>query len=288
MAAQRFGGAWTEDKLARIRKYLAAYTTALKNQPFRRLYIDAFAGSGYRTAKDARSEDLLPHLPAAGALAKGSARVALEVVPPFDRYIFIEKNKRHFDQLRLLESEFPQRRDKISFINKEANRAILDLCNEIDWRRNRAVMFLDPYGMQVNWNTIEVIAATKAIDLWYLFPAGIGVSRLIPRHGTVPEKWQNVLDRILPDKKWREALFVSSVEPDLIEGMRVTRRRTADITKIESYFLNHLTAIFAGVAPRALPLRNSKEQCMYLLTFACGNPKGARIAIPIAEAVLRE
>ena len=33
-------------------------------------------------------------------------------------------------------------------------------------------LFLDPYGMQVEWATIESIAHTQAIDLWLLFSAG--------------------------------------------------------------------------------------------------------------------
>ena len=53
MAANQhiFGGVWTEQKLERVAKYLRAYTTALKNQPFELLYIDAFAGTGYRATK---------------------------------------------------------------------------------------------------------------------------------------------------------------------------------------------------------------------------------------------
>lgn len=43
----RFGGDWTETKLAILQKYLAAYTTALKRTSFRKAYIDAFAGTGY-------------------------------------------------------------------------------------------------------------------------------------------------------------------------------------------------------------------------------------------------
>jgi len=44
---QKFGGDWTQEKLARIRSYLGAYTTVLKKQPFKLIYIDAFAGTGY-------------------------------------------------------------------------------------------------------------------------------------------------------------------------------------------------------------------------------------------------
>ncbi|EQD32438.1 hypothetical protein B2A_13568, partial [mine drainage metagenome] len=49
--AHRFGGDWTTAKLDVLAKYLASYTTALKDKPskerpFRKGYIDAFAGTG--------------------------------------------------------------------------------------------------------------------------------------------------------------------------------------------------------------------------------------------------
>lgn len=40
-----FGGPWTTEKLSILEIYLNSYTTALKSQPFRLVYIDAFAGS---------------------------------------------------------------------------------------------------------------------------------------------------------------------------------------------------------------------------------------------------
>ena len=46
----RFGGAWTQEKLEVLRKYLVAYTNVLKNQRLERYYIDAFAGTGDRTS----------------------------------------------------------------------------------------------------------------------------------------------------------------------------------------------------------------------------------------------
>ena len=94
----RFGGDWTTAKLDVIARYLASYTTALKDKPskehpFVKGYIDAFAGTGYRNARrDDRSEDtsqtlLLPDLAEAEpqALLDGSARLALKTEPRFDR-----------------------------------------------------------------------------------------------------------------------------------------------------------------------------------------------------------
>ena len=79
-----FGGPWTEEKLDRVARYLQAYTTALKNQPFQLMYIDAFAGTGYRASRQkGQSARGFFSLPQVTALAKGSARRALEVDPPF-------------------------------------------------------------------------------------------------------------------------------------------------------------------------------------------------------------
>lgn len=41
--------------------------------------------------------------------------------------------------------------------------------------------------MQVEWKTIEAIAKAKAIDMWLLFPLGIGVARLLTNSGDIPE-----------------------------------------------------------------------------------------------------
>ena len=50
--------------------------------------------------------------------------------------------------------------------------------------------------MQVEWSAVEALAATKAIDLWYLFSLGVGVARLLTHHGDIPEAWKNKLDSL--------------------------------------------------------------------------------------------
>ena len=59
-----FGGDWTQEKLTRIQKYLTAYTTIMNKQNFRFAYIDAFAGTGYRTLKNPENPEelMLPEL----------------------------------------------------------------------------------------------------------------------------------------------------------------------------------------------------------------------------------
>jgi three-Cys-motif partner protein len=284
----RFGGSWTEEKLARVGNYLKAYTTALKNQPFQLMYVDAFAGTGYRRSKDDKTTvGGLFDMPEVNDLTRGSARIALEIDPPFDSYVFIEKNRKRFTALQQLASEVPGRRERMRFVNQEANAAIGQLCRDTDWRRTRAVMFLDPYGMQVDWRTIETIAATKCIDIWYLFPTGMGIVRLTPHHGEIPKAWQARLDRMLGDPGWREEFYIESQETDLFGDVVSSRKKATDIARIESYLLGRMRRVFAGVAEHGLPLRNSRGQCMYLLTFASGSKTGAPVALRIAQHLLQ-
>ena len=115
-----FGGDWTQDKLDRVRRYLAAYTIIMSKQPFRFWYIDAFAGTGYQTLKQEENPEtpLLPEL--LGEEPKqfldGSASIALQIEPPFHRYVFVEKDPSRFAELQQLKTDFPQRAEK-SFLS---------------------------------------------------------------------------------------------------------------------------------------------------------------------------
>jgi three-Cys-motif partner protein len=144
-----------------IASYLSSYTAALKDKPskenpFRKAYIDAFAGTGYREAvrqddSEASSQALLlPDLAAdePQALLDGSARMALKVEPRFDRYVFIESSAKRCAALEALKVDFPHLANDIQIRHGDANVEIQELCRR-DWTSHRAVLFLDPYGMQV-------------------------------------------------------------------------------------------------------------------------------------------
>lgn len=222
--AHEFGGDWTTKKLDAIASYLKAYTTALKNQPFSTIYIDAFAGTGYRAMHEQcaiEAGDLLfPELAqrAAQELLDGSARIALKSEPRFARYIFIDKDAQHCDELENLKIEFSSLSASITILRGDANQEIMNLCNTIDWTSNRAVLFLDPYGMQVDWETIVRIGGTGAIDMWLLFPLGIGVNRLLKKSGDIPAAWRSRLTKLLGTSEWEQAFYRVEKAPTLFGG----------------------------------------------------------------------
>jgi len=292
----RFGGDWTNTKLDVLAKYLESYTTALrdkptKEHPFRKGYIDAFAGTGYREARreDAASEPsqalLFPDLAESEpqALLDGSARRALKIEPRFDRYVFIERSPERCAALEALKNEFPHLAGDIQIQQGNANKKIEELCGK-DWKSHRAVLFLDPYGMQVEWKTIEAIAKTEAIDLWLLFPLGIGVNRLLTKSGEIPEPWRHRLNLLLGTEDWFDEFYRMERKRTLFgEADHVVKATTETIGR---YFNERLKSVFAAVADEPRVLRNSANCPLYLLCFAVGNENGARIALRIANHLL--
>ncbi|MGH6882411.1 three-Cys-motif partner protein TcmP [Hypericibacter sp.] len=287
MVKQAWGGPWTEEKLERVRKYLSAYTTALKRQPFSLLYIDAFAGSGMREIDEPTSQSLLD-LEGIDRFVQGSARMALETHPPFSRFTFVEKTRSKFHALQTsLNADYASLIGKMEFRNQDANTAVKDICATTNWHNTRAVAFLDPYGMQVEWSTISAIAGTRGIDMWYLFPAGIGVGRMVPRRAErQPETWARRLDLCLGGTDWREIAYEASATQDLFEPTCAKKERIFSISSIEKYVREKLEQVFPGVAEHALPLSKRNGAVMYLLFFACANERGAPTALKIANSIL--
>lgn len=284
--AHRFGGDWTETKLDIIGGYLGAYTTALKNQPFEKVYIDAFAGTGYRSAKaprlgdgSAASIDLFPEekrdAEEQDKLIAGSAVIALKTEPRFDRYVFIESDAKRCASLAKLRQDFPDRASAIDIRQGDANEEVRRLCRS-DWRGRRAVLFLDPYGMNVEWATLQAIAESRAIDLWLLFPLGIGVNRLLTKSGEMPAEWSACLDRLFGTHDWQEAFYSPATQIDLFDDPGVTK--DADFGSIGRFFKKRLESIFPAVAPQPGVLRNSSNNPLYLLCFAVSNPEKKAIA----------
>ena len=286
-ATQAFGGDWTEEKLIRLRKYLPFYTEALKIQPteyrpYELVYIDAFAGSGYRTPPSRNTTSALQHEfdslgEAVETVKSGSARIALEIERPFGRYFFIEKNPKWVSSLEKLRDEFPDRTDRVEIIRNDANAALQELCTGQNWENRRGVLFLDPYGAQVEWDTIKTIASRVNIDIWYLFPY-CAVNRMTPEHGQVDSKWAERLDRLFGDQGWRDEFFVENPQGNLFA--EPGKMKSTSPEKVERYIISRLKTICppTGVAPYGLQLVG-RGQVMYILLFACTNPSKAAQAL---------
>ena len=283
MTSQKFGGDWTAKKLNFFTSYLDAYLIALQNQKFKKIYIDAFAGTGEIETSDGE------------AYLAGSAKRALSAEKRFDYYYFIESDESKASELEhMIDTEFPHLKRFTTVYRGDANEKLGKIINDIDWRFNRGLLFLDPYATQVDWATLERVAGTKSIDVWYLFPFS-ALNRMLPKNGKYGS-WENTIDRLLGDNSWRTEFYkkdpqVSLFDLGLIDGGEDEDRviKDASLEHIKEYIISRLETTFPCVSNNPRIFKNSKESTMFLFCFAISNESVAaqRLALRIADHILK-
>lgn len=275
-----FGGIWTRIKLEALERYLVAFNTALSKRNFTRIYIDAFAGTGRcDITVDGEKSSI-----------NGSARRALATDPPFHKFCFIELRSKKLAALKALETEYP---DKcIEVIRDDANAALKALCEKYPWRDERAVLFLDPFGMHVEWTTLQAIAKTGAIDVWYLFPYS-GLYRQAAKNADAMDSGkEESITRLLGTDEWRKVFYAPKRQSSLFGGDDGDERE-ADHHEMLKYVSQRLKVLFPAVAePRILyqagDSKNPSGAPLFALYFAASNPSpGAYgLAMKIAKDII--
>ena len=274
--APSFGGAWTREKLEILRRYLDAYTTALKNQGFSLTYVDGFAGAGVYTEASRDSQEFQE-------LHDGSARIALRIDNrPFDRLLFIEKDGQRVQELWGIAEEFPNRTIDVKL--GDANEEVQKFCKGMG-PFDRAVVFLDPFATQVSWSTVEAIAGTRKIDCCILFPL-MAVTRMMPTREEPSERHKNHLDRIYGGRQYWEGHYQDSPQLPLFESAP-QRKRMSGTKHIADAYRTRLQLEFSQVATTRRAFRNSRNVEIFELFIAAGNPRGGPIAMRIAEDILK-
>lgn len=285
---QAFGGSHTKRKLDVLAKYLAAYVTVMKKQNFELHYVDGFAGSGASAAKANPHEVLGAGLFETEIITRGSPIRALDIDPPFDHYLFIDKKEANVASLR---AEIASHRNggRASVATGDANVAIADFCDQIRNRRTaRAVVFLDPYGRSVHWDTITRLADTEKVDLWYLVPVHAISRQVSDKAEFLPSA--DLTDRMYGSPSWRD-IAVRKVDTgdDLFGAVDERLEKAARAKEFSEMFRDRLKEAFGGrVAEAYLHLGRGKLH-EYSLMFACANPspKAYEAALRIANHILR-
>lgn len=286
MAQKRFGSLdATGRKLDVIGEYLAMYQRALAGK-FETTYIDAFAGTGEIPISETKN-GLLDADEEAQMLIVGSAVRAVEVMPPFTRYVFIDKRKKCIEALRR-RFKGNLNASRIAFRVGDANEHVQKLCDSQEWKSWRGVVLLDPFGSQVDWVTVEAIAATKSLDLWYLFPAGLSVFRQISSDGNVDPTHEPSLTRIFGTEDWKTAFLKPSSQGDLF-GAPPRREKTVTAESAAEFMVERMRGVFrGGVLSEMIPLGKHAYPSYYLL-FAWGNesPKAKALAAKLSKAAIK-
>ena len=169
-----WGGKWTQEKLDAFEKYVNAYLTIMnkhrdKNN-WKLIYFDGFAGSGSRGDIKSEASTLLTELFDKTYLKqeeldvyKSAAERVLNIKQRgFDYYYFIDKDEKSSQNLKELLSPFKDNK-KLEFRNSDANEQLKELSKALHKNPNLAsLVLLDPFGMQVIWDSIETLKIGRA------------------------------------------------------------------------------------------------------------------------------
>lgn len=284
-----FGSEQTERKLDCLRKYLKAYCIALNQKGFSRIYIDAFAGTGSRTSTHAA----LPLFEGQEAEAievttLGSARIAMDLDPGFHSLIFIEQDEEKAKAL----AHYTSSSDTRAQVREgDANQIVQHICRRYDWHKERirGVIFLDPYGMEVSWQTVQAVAQTEALDCWYFFPLS-GPYRNAPKN---PERLDQAkieaLNRVFGTPSWRQDWYRNSETQQDLFGGPMGEERAANVDEIERWIRRRLQEAFKGTVLEPLRLYHPNGAPMAALFFCVSNPnrQAVKVASEIAGHILK-
>jgi len=187
-------GKWSLEKLELLRKYLSRYSTVLKNQTrcWGYEYIDAFAGTGKPKTKDEQK------------YVDGSPRIALGLTPSFTQYHFIEQADWRVKKLEKLHGKFPDQ--GIAIYHGDCNKILREqILPQLPYSsKKRAIAFIDPFGMQFEWETMEYLAQAKTVEDLLNFPVmAINRGALRKHPETISKASRERLDRFWGTQDWK-------------------------------------------------------------------------------------
>lgn len=294
-----WGGVWTEEKLDAFEKYVRAYLTIMKKYAtennWKLFYFDAFAGSGSRESIPEKVDDDV-EVPLFSddeieevvnqASYKGAAERVLGIGIDgfsFDYYYFVDKEEKSLQALeKKLKSEFPQKANCMAFEPGDANERLLKLVNYAKSHpKCAALVLLDPFGMQLDWATIQALKNISHIDLWILVPSGVIINRLLTRSGKIICPERMVKSFGMPIDCIQNYFYEKVTEQSLFGEITRQQKRDNTINRIAQLYLDLLSKEFSYVIKEPLVLRNSTNCPIFHFVFASHNETGVKIASEI-------
>lgn len=256
-------GRWSEQKLALLKKYLMPYVTILSKQKWCTgyEYIDAFAGTGKPKTKDEQ------------VYVDGSPRVALSLSTPFTQYHFVEETSWRVKKLEALQKEFHKL--SIAIYHGDCNAVLKgQIIPQLDNRKKRAIAFIDPFGMNMQWQTMEALAKVGTIEAFINVPfMAVNRSVLKKRPENISAQDKDRMKQFWGGDDWLKLFYKD--EPTLF-GPEQTKIPETSL-ELGSHYRKRLKTIFQHCTEPIL-MANSKGSLLYYIIFAGHNSTGVKIA----------
>jgi three-Cys-motif partner protein len=262
-------GEWSEIKLEIIKEYAGAYTSILSKKAWCEgyAYIDAFAGAGRHLRK------------ATGEFILESPLNALLVKPPFTEYHYIDLDSEKVEELEKLAVDNP----KVRVYEGDCNERLLkDIFPDLIYSSfKRALCFLDPYGLHLEWKTVEMAGKMKTIDIFINFSI-MDMNRNVIHNDLSKTKKEDIarMNAFWGDKSWQEILY--RPQEDLFGETHQVQKE--DFKRLAIEYRRRLETV-AGFkfVPEPILMRNSKNGPLYYLFFASPQQVAEKIIVDIFD-----
>jgi len=288
-----FGGSWTNRKLNAFINYVKAYTTILNNVKnrygWKTIYFDGFAGYGEIDIEKEKSNDRPKGFFETHdyGIYQGSVSRVLNLPKEhqFDYYYFVDTNKKYIKKLIRIKANLPKDFEpRVEIRNDDCNNQLKLLSDAMNKKKNFAsLILLDPFGMQINWDSIEQFKNTRT-DIWILVPTGVAINRLLDK-----KKKLKRIDKLekffgLPSNEIEDIFYTVVSRTSLFGKFESIYKVKDPIQKIADIYINQLKSVWDYVTEKPLILRNSRNCPIFHFIFASNNKTGFKIASDIINS----
>ncbi|MCX7021634.1 MAG: three-Cys-motif partner protein TcmP [bacterium] len=202
---------------------------------------------------------------------------AVEVMPPFDKFLFIDLKGNKIDYLKNTLGE----KKTIRYETGDCNPILLNILPKITKdRRERALCILDPYGLDIDWKVVELAGTMGTIELFYHFPImGINRSALWRRNpDNVPPKNVKRFNYLWGSEGWKRVAYREYQETlwGETEKEKITK---CDLAMVEAFKQHLIKDAHFKCVPDPMPMKHSGGTIYYLFFAA---------QVPVAEKIIRD
>jgi three-Cys-motif partner protein len=284
-----WGGNWTDKKLDAFSKYVASYLKIMsKHRYWETIYFDGFAGSGDRKKVcDSKLYKNLFITEEEEKTYKGAAERVLTLPDGlrFKYYYFIDKNIESLKRLERKLINIPASKDvNIQYREGDCNLYLGELANAMkkNPKKYASLVLLDPFGMQINWDSIAQLAGTKT-DIWILVPTGVIVNRLLDKNCKLKHsvKLQSFFG--LSEEEIRDYFYKKQTQNTLFGEQELVQKISKPIEKISELYIKQLKTIWPHVTEHPLRLENKRGVPIFHFVFA----SNYQVAIKIAKDIIK-
>jgi three-Cys-motif partner protein len=237
-------GPWAQDKLSHLEKYCSIFNTATHKRWKNRVYIDLFSGPGKWIRKGTKQE------------FDGSPLLALNSKIPFTHYFFNDINSSYIEALKKRTQNYMF---KIEYTNQDCNIAADEILEKLP-AYSICFTYVDPYYLEIKYDTIKRLTATRAVDLLIIFHIGMAKRNFLQPNSEMMQFFPTGMD-------WRQ------LPNNVIKGGRISTRAVLDAYESGLVKLGYPKENMVDTILE----RNTRNAPLYYLIFASKHKLGTQL-----------